>query len=92
MEGITFALLSIAAAIIFLALKGNEMAVDFTSLNDALDAVAAGLQEVADAIANPPADQAAAQQAVNDAASKLQGFASQLQDMKVAEEGEDAGA
>jgi hypothetical protein len=64
------------------------MANDFSGLNAALDAVAAGLAEVAAAIANPAADNN--DQATIDAiTARLGGFADQLSAAKVAEDAED---
>ena len=84
--------LLIALAIIFHAtLRGYNMALDRTSLDAGLQAVADGLQSLADAIANPPADLSAAQTALNETGAKLQEFASQLASMKSAEEAEDLG-
>lgn len=85
---------AIAFAILTAALilgRDIKMALDTSAFNDALQAVADGLNAVAESIANPPAGEAAAQAVLNDAAAKLQGFASQLTDMKAAEDAEDAG-
>lgn len=89
---ITLGLLILSFAIVFSALfKGYNMALDRTSLDAGLQAVADGLTAVAEAIANPPASLSEAQAALDDTGAKLQAFASQLTDMKSAEDTEDAG-
>lgn len=88
------ALFAIAFAIILHALilrKDLKMALDRTALDNGLQAVADGLQALADSIANPPTDLGEAQAALDDTGAKLQAFASQLTDMKSAEDIEDAG-
>lgn len=87
-------LATVALSILVSALiigKDIRMALDRSGLDAALQSVADGLQEVAAAIANPPADSGEAQAVLDEAAGKLNAFASQLGDMKSAEDVEDAG-
>lgn len=65
------------------------MALDRTQLDAGLQAVADGLTALAASIANPPANLAEAQTALNDTGAKLTAFASQLGELKTAEDAED---
>jgi len=85
-------LFAIAIAILVHALvlgRDLRMALDRTALDNGLQAVADGLTALAESISNPPANLNEAQAALDETGARLQTFASQLTDMKSAEDTED---
>jgi hypothetical protein len=93
-DTVLLGLLAIAFAIIMHAkILGKElnMALNRDALDRGLQAVADGLSALAAAIANPPANLAEAQAALDDTGTKLEAFAAQLGELKTAEDAEDAG-
>lgn len=65
------------------------MALDRTSLDAGLQAIADALLALADAIARPAADLGEAQAALDDTGARLQEIAGQVNDLKAAEDAED---
>lgn len=83
------ATLAVAAAIVFLATKGPNMA-DFARLTAAVDSVAASILSVAEAIRNPASDNVD-QEAADALATRLEEAAATLQGLAAEEQAEDQG-
>lgn len=89
MSALTLAILALASAVVFHALRGREM-LDFTALTTAMDNIATEIEALAAAIRNPATDNNSQEQ-IDALAGRAEAAAAALRGLTAEEQAEDTG-